>query len=150
LAFAIGLYYQITFVDVATSVRLFVFGLFAIAVGGVILFFTPKRKFRSVTVVISSQGLICSDETGRNHAYWKAFSSVAKTRKHIYVYLSTGPAYVVPRRAFPDQESFDRFAESARESIELAKTTPADQAPSGDVAVFPATSPIPRLPRVDP
>jgi len=46
--------------------------------------------------------------------YWEGVDAVGASEDHIFLYITTRNAHVVPRRAFADDRAFDEFLEAAR------------------------------------
>jgi hypothetical protein len=62
--------------------------------------------------------------------YWEGVEAVSVSQDHVFIYVTTRVAYVVPRRAFPDDRAFEDFVEMARRYYRMGGV--AQGAPEGD------------------
>jgi hypothetical protein len=66
-------------------------------------------------LVISPEGVAVTTEWADAFTRWGGFETVVKTDAYLYVYEVTPEiAVIVPRRVFPDQQSYDEFADLAQ------------------------------------
>ncbi len=70
-----------------------------------------KPLYAQRTFTVAEDGLVTESEYGRSETRWKQVQKLARTRKHIFLYLSGEAAVVVPRRAFADAAQWDAFYE---------------------------------------
>ena len=72
----------------------------------------PLYCRRSLTV--GDEGFITESEYGRSETRWPLVQRLARTRTHIFLYLSQQSAVIVPRRAFADKTQWKAFYEICR------------------------------------
>jgi YcxB-like protein len=65
-------------------------------------------------VVLDGQGAYTATEYFTTTFFWKGIDKIATTNRHVFFYISTATAYIVPARAFPDRRAFAAFVEAAR------------------------------------
>ncbi len=70
--------------------------------------------------VIDAQGVHNIAENFSVNYLWKGIDKVATTDEHVFLYITTANAFIVPLRAFADARAFDAFVESARRFHGLA------------------------------
>jgi hypothetical protein len=51
---------------------------------------------------------------------WKGIDKIVTTREHAFFYFTTQLAFILPRRAFPDDQAFNDFVETARRYRHMA------------------------------
>ena len=75
------------------------------------------------TVTLSEEGI--HEVTPANESRWKwgATYSVADTQDHLFLFVNTQMAFIVPKRAFPDAGAAQQFLERARALHLAAKQT---------------------------
>ena len=63
------------------------------------------------------------EETAYNNTdhKWTGVQKLARTRRHIFIYVSQHAAHVIPRRAFRDDTEWDSFYEYCRQKIPKAQ-----------------------------
>jgi hypothetical protein len=74
----------------------------------------PNEEICRHNITISEEGLRDSSEFGESTQKWPAFNSVIQTDQYIYLFLRPGKGFIVPRRVFRDDTSFNLFAGKAR------------------------------------
>lgn len=70
--------------------------------------------FGRQTLAISASGFTRTASGAHSEARWDAVERVASTPGYLFIYTSAVTAHIVPRRAFPDDRSFDAFTAAAR------------------------------------
>jgi hypothetical protein len=65
-------------------------------------------------VVIDAQGVHITSKVSSTTCLWDGIDEVATTNAHVFFYIMTNSAFVVPRRAFPSDQAFDDFVDAAR------------------------------------
>jgi hypothetical protein len=74
----------------------------------------PNAELCRHKISISEEGLRESSEFGEGIQNWSTIESIVQTDRYIYLFLSTAKGFIVPRRAFSDDASFNLFAEESR------------------------------------
>lgn len=81
-------------------------------------------------LALSPEGI--SQETpgfsGRHR--WSGIQGVAKTKDHLFIFIDSSHAYVVPRRAFQSAGDFDAFVTRAEDYLRQAKSGSAPASPT--------------------
>ena len=67
-------------------------------------------------MILGKGGLVVVEPTGQDEEIaWEEIEAIVRVRSHVLFLLERrGDCYLVPRRAFPDDESFDDFVSLAR------------------------------------
>jgi hypothetical protein len=65
-------------------------------------------------LAIDADGIHVTTAFAYSLNYWEGVDAVGASEDHIFLYITTRNAHVVPRRAFPDDRAFDEFLEAAR------------------------------------
>jgi len=60
-------------------------------------------------VTLTDTGLIEETQFHRTEQKWAGITRLARTRRHIFAYVSQYAAHVIPRRAFSDAGAWDQF-----------------------------------------
>jgi hypothetical protein len=60
-------------------------------------------------VTLTDTGLIEETNLHRTEQKWAGITRLARTRRHIFAYVSQYAAHVIPRRAFSDPGAWDQF-----------------------------------------
>jgi hypothetical protein len=83
-----------------------------------------QRLLRNHLVAIDSMGFrqISGDSTGLTS--WTDIEEVILSNEHVFVVFGDSSGFPVPRRAFPDDTSFQSFYETARAYLNQAKHRP--------------------------
>lgn len=66
-------------------------------------------------VSISNDGLTDSTDYDRITAFWHGVREIKQSDKYLYLSQTKAKAFIVPKRAFPDEASFNQFAQAARD-----------------------------------
>jgi hypothetical protein len=61
------------------------------------------------SITIRDDVLVEESPFSRTEQKWTGIPRLVRTRRHIFAYISQYAAHVIPRRAFPDAQEFDRF-----------------------------------------
>jgi hypothetical protein len=73
-----------------------------------------KAALASVrTVTISPEALLCSFEHRSEKTAWPGIQRIAVTKDHILFFVMSQGGDLVPRRAFPSDQDFQQFADTA-------------------------------------
>ena len=64
---------------------------------------------------LTQVGLQSSSADGETLTRWPAVKEVVRTDEHVFFFISSKTAFLVPRRAFRDPQEFEAFASEARE-----------------------------------
>ncbi len=62
---------------------------------------------------------------GAGETFWEGVDAVVATRDHVFVYITTRTAHVVPRRGFASDRDFDDFVDMARRYHRMGGVAPA-------------------------
>ncbi len=65
-------------------------------------------------ITLSAQGIECVTEFESTTTRWGAVERIATAEGHGFIYLSAISAHIIPKHAFSNEESFERFIETAR------------------------------------
>jgi hypothetical protein len=65
-------------------------------------------------LVIDAQGVYNASRLFSTTYQWRGIDEVATTDAHVFLYIMTMNAFIVPRRAFPSDRAFDDFVDAAR------------------------------------
>ncbi len=68
-----------------------------------------KNYYLNKEISISNNGLFQISEFSKTELSWKAIQKIAKTKNHIFLYVNQISAYIVPRRAFQNQNDWESF-----------------------------------------
>jgi hypothetical protein len=72
------------------------------------------------TVRLDADGVHVEMDGGRESRYWWAVEDVTTSPDHVYIYVTSISAHIVPRRAFATRDDADRFYQEARRRHALA------------------------------
>jgi predicted membrane protein len=67
-------------------------------------------------LTVGDEGIITESEYGRSEIKWSLVQKLARTRKHIIMYLNQQSAIIIPHRAFESVTQCDTFYEICRRS----------------------------------
>jgi hypothetical protein len=81
-----------------------------------------RLRFERATLTVTTDGLIESSELERTHVDWRAVRKIERTDSHLYVWFGGGKAFIVPRRVFPDDATYQGFAKK----LERLRTSAGD------------------------
>jgi hypothetical protein len=79
-------------------------------------------------LTLASDGVRVETDFGSNRMSWRGILRIRATRTHAFIFSSSATAFVVPRRAFADDERFEEFIETARRFWREAGASPAEEA----------------------
>jgi YcxB-like protein len=65
-------------------------------------------------VILDAKGIHVTSQFSSCLYLWNGIEKIATTDEHLFLYLTTGSAQVVPLRAFADGRAFDAFADAAK------------------------------------
>jgi hypothetical protein len=91
--------------------------------------------------IIGPEGFAVIGPSHRGQLAWPLLWKIAVTGQHAFFYTSLTQAYIVPRRAFPDPQSFDEFVDLARRYRD-APAPPAAPRPTGITTGMPAPTDV--------
>jgi hypothetical protein len=101
-----------------------------------------------IRVALTPEGVGYDDASGYGLRRWPWIRKVVATRDHVFIYLTAGNAFMVPRRDCTSDEEFSEFSATARRLQEQAKAGMAAAAarprwarPGPEVAPPPADRP---------
>jgi hypothetical protein len=75
------------------------------------------------TITLREDAFVTESEYGRSETRWTIVQKLARTRRHILVYVAQASALVIPRRAFASSAQWDAFYGYCRQ-----RTSGADKA----------------------
>ena len=73
-------------------------------------------------VTLTPESVIEASEFSQNATSWRAVERVVEFGDHVFIYINSMAAIVVPRRAFPAPSEFDKFINAANAHRERAVT----------------------------
>jgi YcxB-like protein len=65
-------------------------------------------------VILDPQGIHVTSQFSTCLYLWNGIEKIATTDEHLFIYVTTGSAQVVPLRAFADGRAFDSFVDMAK------------------------------------
>ena len=98
---------------------IYLFQLFFIVVW--VLSHRDPNLYRYRTLELAERAVIDTTEVHRFELAWRAVHGVTKTPWGLYIRLTVASALCVPPRAFPDRESYGRYADTALAFFQRAK-----------------------------
>jgi len=81
-------------------------------------------------VALSPEGLSHESPDCSVRHRWSGIQGVAKTKDHLFIFIDSSHAYVVPRRAFQSAGDFDAFVTRAEDYLRQAKSGSAPACPT--------------------
>lgn len=100
------------FVDV---LLLICFAAFWAAITVVTMISTKSKPlYCQRALTIGDEALITESEYGRSETKWSLVQKLARTRSHVFMYLSQESAVIIPRRAFESTTQWVTFYEICR------------------------------------
>jgi hypothetical protein len=83
---------------------------------------SDKRKlYCPRRLILTPESLQFASEYANATYNWVGIDNIAVTKAHIFIYVSSAQAQIVPRRAFPDEHQFREFAETAMRYMNSGK-----------------------------
>ncbi len=82
---------------------------------------TRPSFFTDHLLTASDDGLLDDSAVGSCFLRWRGFVRIHRSGRAIYVLISGDWAHIIPRRAFEDDASYDRFYQMCRERIDASK-----------------------------
>src|SRR5262249_557841 len=83
---------------------------------------SDKRKlYFPRRLILTPESLQFASEYANATYNWVGIDNIAVTPAHIFIYVSSAVAQIVPRRAFGDEHQFQEFAETAMRYMNSAK-----------------------------
>jgi YcxB-like protein len=73
-----------------------------------------RQRLGPTKIELRPEGVAAASPIGATVFDWKAISEIVATSDYVFLHLDSLSALMVPRRAFPDDATFDRFVEAAR------------------------------------
>jgi len=71
-------------------------------------------------MTVTAEGVADEGPGTRTQTRWESIERIAVGPEHVFIYLNAVAAHVVPARAFPDHEGFERFVETVRKTATSA------------------------------
>jgi hypothetical protein len=72
-------------------------------------------RYKRTRLALIPEGLAWETSTERGILYWKGIRKIEITPGYAFFYKSLVLAIIIPGRAFPDEESFKKFVETAQD-----------------------------------
>jgi len=98
---------------VFVGMELVVFSIFVavLALSALLSMISRKNKtvFTEHTIALGEESFITETPYSKTEQKWKIVQKLARTRKHIFIYVAQHMAHVVPRRAFRDDLEWEGF-----------------------------------------
>jgi hypothetical protein len=73
-----------------------------------------KGLFDDIVVSITPEQLCYSNSVSAAAYQWSLIEKIARTDAHIFIMIGKGAGHIIPRRAFPSEDEFTTFYETAR------------------------------------
>jgi hypothetical protein len=70
-------------------------------------------EFGRIKVVLTPEEYIHEYPSGRDVRRWHVFSTIEATAEYVFFFSSATKAYLIPRRAFQDEEAYENFIRTA-------------------------------------
>jgi hypothetical protein len=77
-----------------------------------------SRFYGSQTFVVRDAGFEIISSLGHSEINWPVFARIVRKGDRLFLFVTKGSAYIVPRRAFDSDAEFEAFSVSARERWE--------------------------------
>jgi YcxB-like protein len=68
-----------------------------------------KTLFCEKKITLGDEGFFAESPYGRSETRWEIIQKIARTRRHIIMYISQDNAVVIPRRDFETSQQWDEF-----------------------------------------
>jgi hypothetical protein len=75
----------------------------------------PNAFLSNTRMNITADGIYAKSEFEESKTYWKAIREIVQTERYIYLYELPNRAFIIPKRAFPNEESFNLFVQTAKD-----------------------------------
>jgi hypothetical protein len=96
-------------------------GLMAISVVLSMISSKNKTVLTDHTLVLADEGFVEETPYNRTEGKWRGVQKLARTRRHIFIYIAPYMAHVVPRRAFQDDAEWNAFYEFCKQRTQGAE-----------------------------
>lgn len=83
--------------------------------------YTHPSFFTDHLMTASDDGLLDETAVGSCFLRWRGFVRIHRSSRAIYILVSDYWGHIIPRRAFEDDASYDRFYQKCRERIDASK-----------------------------
>jgi hypothetical protein len=105
----------IAFIMVEAFVVLLILAMFTVII--LLTTISPKNKtmFCPKTITLGDEMFTSESEYGKSEVRWKMVQKLARTKKHIFIYLAQDSAVVIPRRAFENSTQWEAFYELCKQ-----------------------------------
>jgi len=110
----VGAVFRVVMVVIFEAVM--ISGLLAVALLAIALSLLPSQNrtfFTDHTLTLGPDGLREQTEFNDTHHTWAAIQKVARTRGHLFLYVSQNGAHVIPRRAVQTDDEWDSLFQLA-------------------------------------
>ncbi len=82
----------------------------------------PAKSFpRKCTLRLHPNSIETQSQIGRNTIHWSAIEQIATTNEHLFMFMNTASAVIVPKRAFETDEEYVAFLETAERYRQMAQ-----------------------------
>jgi hypothetical protein len=85
-----------------------------------------QRRAGPLRLLVGPEGIIRETTVSRSDLVWAGVPRVVVTNRYVFLYVAQQQAVVVPRRAFPDREEFEKFVALVK-GYQQAAQPPADE-----------------------
>ena len=68
-----------------------------------------ENLFKEIKIILTKEGIIQKNKTGESFTKWDDVDSVDETDDYIYIYNSSISAFIIPKRAFKDENARKEF-----------------------------------------
>ena len=83
----------------------------------------------TMSLEVRPEGLAVTTATRSSLTTWEGIDRIVVTKTHAFFYLNKVAALILPRRAFADEQEFEKFVETARGYYDAAKVSSESQQP---------------------
>jgi len=84
-----------------------------------------KPFYARKTITFQDECFISESEYSRSEIRWKIVQKLARTTRHVFIYVNSESAVVIPRRAFESDSEWNVFYELCKNNVKRSKALPA-------------------------
>ena len=110
----------VTFLAMEFLAFLFIAGSFVVIVVLSMVSRRNKTLLTEHTITLGEGSFVEETAYNKTDHKWAGVQKLARTRRHIFIYVSQYAAHVVPRRAFQNDTEWDSFYEFCKQRIDAS------------------------------
>jgi hypothetical protein len=73
------------------------------------------------SIELTEDGIVKTNESSESKSKWNIVENIVETKDYIFIYISAVMAYVIPTRAFSDNEEKGNFVNTLNKMVNLSK-----------------------------